>query len=399
MGICHSYGHKKRQIITANQNNINTSNNPKELNGNLNNINLIITHSNQVLLSNNPAIITDANPQLKILTSPNEKHEKTPSTSSSKSTATRVYDHNSPKIFNIEATLGEIEIPIFVEKNENITININYNNNIQNIWSFLKKEQPIDYLGYPKYKYNDYNIGALLLRITGSQKIYNINNKIFSFKANSKGSLLFWANLNPNDYPIYEPKGFIQIIITGGNHIYENELNPPYDINKNYTKNNNYIIKEKKILKYINKARNNLPGFINDYFDINDNNEINQELKDYISKNNFIRKELINDNELNIIAQEHCEYLCTNGTNGEIGKDGIKSEDKIKKKLNVYYSKVNIIYGINNPLLIVKRMIQDKYSKSKKNRTNIFFHQLKKVGICLREHIAYKYCCVIAFSE
>ena len=399
MGICDSYGHKKRKIIIANQNNINSLNNPKENDGNKNNNNLIITHDNEVQLSNFPKTITDTNLQPKILTSPNQKYEKTPSTFSSNSTATRIYSPNSPKIFNIEATLGEIEIPIFVEKNESITININDNNNIQNIWSFLKNEQPIDYLGYRKYKYKDYNIGALLLRITGSKKIYNINNKIFSFKADSKGSLLFWANLDPNDYQIYEPKGFIQIIITGGNHIYENELNPPYDINKHNNKNNIYIIKEKKILKYINRARNNLLDFINDYFVINDIEEINQELKCYVSKNNFKRKELNNDNDLKIIAQEHCEYLCANGTNGEIDKDGINIENKIKKKLNSFYSKISIIYGINNPLLIVKSIIQDKYSKSKKNRNNLFFHQFKKIGICLREHIAYKYCCVIAFSE
>ena len=399
MGICQDNGSKKRQIITANQSNIHSSNNIKEKNENINTNNLIITHNNEDQFSKFPTKITDTNPQPKIFTSQNQKYEKAPSTLSSNSTATRIYSPNSPKIFNIEANLGEIEIPIFVEKNENITININYNNNIQNIWSFLKNEQPIDYLGYPNYKkYKDYNIGALLLRITGSPKIYHINNKIFSFKANSKGSLLFWANLNPYDYPIYEPKGFIQIIITGGNHIYENELNPPYDINKNNKKYNNFIIKEKKILKYINKARNNLLAFINDYFDTN-NNEINQELKFYVNKYNFKRKELINDNKLNILSQEHCEYLCINGTNGKIDKDGINLEDKIKKKLNTFYCKTNIIYGINNPLLLVKRMIQDKYSKCKKNRDNIFFHQFKKVGICLREHFAYKYCCVIAFSE
>ena len=399
MGICQSYGSKKKQIIKANQNKINPLiNNSLKKNENINN-NIIITHNNEVQISNFPKIKTDSNPQIKILASQNQKYEKAPSTFSSNSTATRINSPNTAKIFNIEATLGEIEIPIFVEKNENITITINYNNNIQNNWSFLKNEKPVDYLGYPNYKYKSYNIGALFLRITGSPIIYNINNKIFSFKAISKGSLLFWANLNPNDYPIYEPKGFIQVIINGGNHIDENELNPPYDINKPNNKNNNYVIKEKKILKYINKARSNLLEFTNNYFDINDNNEINQELKNYIYKNNYKRKELRNDNELNIITQKHCDYLCINGTNGEIDMDGIYLADKIKKKFNVFYCKINIIYGINNPLLIVKRMIQDKYSKSKKNRDNLFFHQFNKIGICLREHIAYKYCCIITFSE
>ena len=228
-----------------------------------------------------------------------------------------------------------------------------------------------------------------MLRIKGSQNIYILNNKINSFKANSNGSLLFWANLNPNDFSIYEPKGSLQISIIGGNHIFEKELNPYYNIN-----NEN----EKKILKYINKARNNILQFAKDYFNMRDN-EINQEIINYINKNNFQRNELIINKELNNISKEHCEYLCSVGTTGENDKDGLNIKNKIKKKCNSFFTSVNIIYGINNPLLIVKNMVLDKYSKSKVNRTNLLYHRINKAGICLREHISYKFCCVISFSE
>ena len=70
--------------------------------------------------------------------------------------------------FNIEATIGEIEIPIYVEKNENIIIQINP----QSSWSFFPNENPVNYLGYQKYQYKSHNIGAFFLRITESQIDY-----------------------------------------------------------------------------------------------------------------------------------------------------------------------------------------------------------------------------------
>ena len=45
----------------------------------------------------------------------------------------------------------------------------------------------------------------------------------------------------------------------------------------------------------------------------------------------------------------------------------------IKNKIKNNHFGESIIYNINNPLLIVKNLIIDKYSKKKKNRQNLFF--------------------------
>ena len=387
MGVCQNFIRKKKRIITINEKN--------KID------NLMIAHK-EVQFSNFPTAVSDT-PHSKILSSPQNKCGQTCSNLSSHSTSSPICTPHTSLNFNIEATIGETEIPIYVDKNENIIIKIIENKNSQNTWSFLPSEKPIDYLGYPNYKYKDNNIGSLFLRISGSQIIYRLDKKINSFKANSKGSLLFFANLDPNDYSLYEPKGALEINIIGGNIIYENELNTPYDINNiNIPKNCfnfNYLIKEENILKYINKARNSILEFYNEYFNINDIWEINNDLKDFVNQNNFKRKELKFNNELNNITQKYCEDLCNNGTTGDNIIDGLNIKQKIKKQHNIYFTGVNIIYGINNPLLIVKRMILDKYSKKKNNRINIFFHQYKNIGICLREHISYKYCCLIAFSD
>ena len=399
MGVCQNHGRKNNSIITIKG--MNKTNNPNIIQGRINQNKLKISKNYNIQYSNFPASFQEDNPQEKILSPPGQKYSKTSSNLSSNSTNVCVATPPSPMNFNIIATIGEVEIPIYVEKDENIIIKINENNtNTQNFWSFLPKEKPIDFSGYPNYKYKDKNVGTLLFRITGSRTIYHINKQINSFKASAKGSLLFWANLDPNDYQIYEPKGSIEINITGGNHFFETELSTPYDINNIYKENNNYnniIIKD--ILKYINKARDNILKFYKDYFYINDINHINKELEDFINKNNFKRKELVYDKELNMLAEEHCNYLCINNTNGEFDKNGFNIKDKIKNKLNIFFERVNFIYGINNPLLIVKSMFEAKYSKLRKNRINLLFHQMKRVGISLKEHKAYKFCCVIAFSE
>ena len=311
---------------------------------------------------------------------------------SSSSTKAQILPTSNPHTFEMPAILGEIEIPILVERNEKILIKINNDeNNKNNCWSFLINEKPVNYLGYPNYKYRNINIGALLLRITGDNKIYHLNKTENFININDRGNLLFFANLKNIDYPIYEPKGSLSISIYGGNYLAENELFFSRNINcfSNKDKINIEDNKENQILDYINKARNNLKKFFHFYF--SNIEEINLELKEYLFKYKK-RKELIICKELNTLAKKHCEELCENETSGFIGIDN----PEIKK--NKFFGE-SVIYITNNPLLIVKNLILDKYSKKKKNRENLFFEKFNKIGIYLKEHPIYKYCCVLIFSD
>lgn len=400
MGVCHNF-RKKNVTIKVKQK---TENDSEKLREEKEKQKTITTHIKDVQYSNFPTAVSDKSPQSKFFSAPeNNVHNH-----SNLSSGSCFVTPHSSLIYKIEATLGEVELPIYVEKNENIIVQINPDdNNSQITWSFLQKENPINYLGYQNYKYKEYNLGALFLRISGSDLVYLLDKNINAIKASSNGNLLFSANLDPNDYSIYEPKGSLSLKIIGGNIIDEAEFYSPYpyDIN-NYTNkniNNNFYnqnLNEKKILKYINKARKNLLEFFKDYFYNYDNNKISQELIEFVDKNNMSIKDLTYSEELNIIAKEHCEDLCINGISGNIGTDGSNLQDRLKKyNIKSFYNGENIMYGINNPLLIVKKMIEDKYSKSKNNRKNIFSPQFTKVGVYLREHIAYKYCCVVVFSE
>ena len=384
MGVCYNF--KKRNKTIKINKNINNNNNSAKHKKTEKNKTLIISHINEFQYSNFPTAVSESNPQSKI------SHDNGQTHSNYSSASSQMITPHCCLTFNIEATIGEIEIPIYVEKNENIIIQINP----QSSWSFLPNENPVNYLGYQKYQYKAHNVGAFFLRITESQMVYHLEKDVNSLKCNSKGSLLFWANLDPNDYSIYEPKGSLSVKIIGGYNINEIEDN---SVGNNDIKDNNND-QEKKILKYINKARNDLFQFFNDYFYYNNNDGMNKELSEFIKNNNVQMKELIFCKELNMGAKKHCEDLCRNGTSGDIGTDGLDLKERIKKyNYNSFFIKEVIIYGINNPLLIVKQLIEDKYSKNKNNRKNVLFNQLNKIGICLMKHIAYKYCCVIILSD
>ena len=337
----------------------------------------------------------------------NNKYDTSPTNISSNSTCVQTCPLNKPIDFTIEATIGEIEIPILVEKNEKIIIKINQNNDTnnknnlseQNLWSFLRNEKPVNYLGYNNHKYKNINLGSLHLRISGDKKVYCLDKLENQIIAHEKGNLLFYANLDINDYLIYEPKGSISISIMGGNYFYDNDLYFSYNINCFSNKNKiNIDSKEYKIFNYINKVRSNLKKFFSDYYSNNDS--INHEFKEFIYNNlNNKRKELKMTKELNELAEKHCEDLCENETGGHMGTDGQDLKSRIKNYCNCNFYGESIIYNINNPLFIVKNMLQDKYSKKKKNRNNLFFNQYNKVGICLKEHPIYKFCCVIVFTE
>lgn len=393
MGICQNNFNKSRIKIKRNE----ERNNLKEkVNKKNKEKKHIITNNYEYHNSNHPTGVSDENPSSKIF-------PKTPSNISSNSTRSHMITprSSSPPNFIIEATIGEIEVPIYLEKGENFSIIIEpTNDNIsQNKWSFLQNENPVDFTGYNNYQYNNINIGAIMLRIKGSQKINLLNKSNNTFTADSSGNILISANLNPNDYSIYEPKGLLSLTIIGGNYSEEKDLNSSFEINlvKKMSLNYDFQMKEIKISKYINEARNNLHKFIEDYFMPE---EINKDLKDFIEEIKFERNELKICEELNIISREHCEDLCQNNTCGDIGADGSSLEDRLKKKFKkLFFFGESISYEIDNPLLIVKRMIQDKYCKKKLNRENIFFIRYNKIGVCLRKHLAYKFCCVIVFSE
>lgn len=318
--------------------------------------------------------------------------------SSYRSFSIRTYNNNKIFELEIEAFIGEREYPIFISKNSKIEINILEDENY--LWSFLPNEKNVDFKGYTKYKYNDLNLGCLLLRVSSSHDYIHIDSNKFKFTSIEEGSLIFSANLDFDKSLFYEPKGSLKLIIKGGD-IYDikmiDELTD-YDYKPiNYKKKDEKVHSEINlaILRYINKARINIKKYINDFiFDYEHQEEDNT---------SFISKKLNSleiDNKLYKVAEAHCKYLCANGTSGHIGSEGSTLQNRIEKqKIKSKEYDECIVYCNNNPISIINSLIINRYSKNKKDRKILLNDKFKKVGISLGEHLYFGYCCVIVFSD
>ena len=176
----------------------------------------------------------------------------------------KTYNNNKVFEIEIEAFVGEREYPIYITKNSKIEINLSEDKNY--LWAFLPKEKKIDFKGYSNYKYNDHNLGCLLLRISTSHDYIPVESNKFTFTSEEEGSLIFSANLDFSQSLL----GSLKLIIKGGDIHDMKKIDELTDYNYksiNYKKKDEKAHSEIKltISRYINKARNNIKKYINDF--------------------------------------------------------------------------------------------------------------------------------------
>jgi hypothetical protein len=375
MGVCNSQNKNDNEEVVPN-NYINQS--KKKQNGNEDNLN------NQKIIKAN---IRDDKKKMSKSENINLKTSKL-----SVNIMNNNKDSNLYKI-NFEASIGETELPIFVNENEKIKIIIE--NSEEKTWSFLNDELT-NYNGYSNYIYKRYNLGCLFCRISSSKIKHEINSNKFIFKTESPGSILLSCNLDLNNVSNYQLKGSINLKINGGKIMNYDEISKlcHYKLKGLYSDNNEND--EEKIFRYINMARIEPLKFSKDYLYFLDKNEdIIQIMNEYSSLPELSRNiSLIN------AAKKHNDDISLNGTTGHIGTDKSNVKDRIYKfDKNFDYFGENIYFGINNPLYIVINMLIDKYGHEKQNRNNILDERFQEVGISLGEHLIYGYSCVIVFGS
>lgn len=314
--------------------------------------------------------------------------------SSSKSKDENLKIHKNKLEFTFKAMLGEKEYSIYIKKNSEIEIYVIPGDN--SLWGFLPNEELTDFKGYENYKYNNLNIGNLLIRISSSKQYISITQNKNTFRASASGSLMISANLDPNNYPSYTPNGSMNIKIIGGIYYDNNKIDELTEykyLQYEKSKSSNHLSGENiEISRYINKARSNIKKYINDFIIDSNINDIN------IKEENELPFCQISD-KLYKIAEEHCQNLCKNGTSGYIDPDGALAK-KLMEEQNISPNDWAecIIFGINNPISIVNYLIVDKYSKNKKYRNILLNKKYLHMGISLNKHISYGFCCIIIFS-
>ena len=247
-----------------------------------------------------------------------------------------------------------------------------------------------------------------MCRISTSSEIFAVLNKTNEFRAPSAGSLIFYFNLDVNDKDAYLPFGKINVSLVGGRLMNEGDMDKKlgYEVKANILLNQGHIpnnynnIVEIQILRYINKARNNLSKFCADYIENNEGFlKYKNEIKSLIEKYNTRLNSYEMNEDLFKAAKEHSCDLSKYGVYGTLGTDNSSTKCRINKYLN--YNNIygeTIIYGIKNPLLIVTNILIDKFNKDKMNRHNILNSDFNYIGINIQKHIVFQYCCVLVFS-
>jgi hypothetical protein len=394
------------------KNHLNKNNNPNKNNNN-NNININInkrnSHNNNIKQSNsefqkkiyfensnhNHISKTKSNNIIKSSINKNVNltinEESSIENNYSNNQITNSINQNNEYEFPLEATIGEVEIPIYLKKGQTFEILILDENEK---WSFFPDEEKITISGYEFKEYNKFKIGSLLYRISSSSEFHSVNLKNKKKIAESDGTLLLSANLDPYETD-YEPEGKIHLKICGGEK-YEN-FNKVDELNgfklKNTRDNNYNIINNKKeinTIRYINLVRVNPKNFCSYYlFNLKDNQK-----KNLLNEVTSIH-ELIIDLNLSRIAIQMAEEIANEDTTGHLNNNELSMKMQ-QNKISFKSFSENILYGNDNPLLIVSKMLVDN---NPHNRFNILDNRFTHIGIGIRKHMVYKWICVIIFVE
>lgn len=301
---------------------------------------------------------------------------------------------NNIFLIKFPASIGEIELPVFVNKDEQIEISID--NKYPDQRSFMN-DRKINYKGCEDILYKNKNLGSIFCRISSNRTLHHLDEDTISFKADSPGSLILSCNLDLDNYSYYNFKGCVHLKIKGSQKKSYLELSRNCDYKlSNYSSKNIINEKEEQILRYINMLRISPQKFCEDYlYYINENESIIKLLKECTNLN-----EITLDSNLVKVAQTHNKDLCDNGTIGHIGTNKSTIKDRISNvDKKIKYFGENLYYGIENPLLIVISMIVDKYDIEVKNRINLLDPNFTHFGISLMEHPIYEFSCVIDFIQ
>lgn len=294
------------------------------------------------------------------------------------------------------AIVGEIELPILLEKGSAVEISIKSGSNV---WSFYDKnydKKQSNFLGNPNEQFKGKNIGALVFRVSKEKDTHLIDKLKVTFHPNDQSTILISANLNPFDYNNYKPNGSVLLKIKGGRCKSFFEIYRVLGYNICPVPPKKMSMFEEAVLMYINLIRVNPQRFYKEYI-LPQNLEISEEDEKFFKEVTPVSPLTWSEILFNA-AKEHCIDLGTNGTTGHLGSDNSTLKNRIEKhskgkEIPIFGE--NCEFSKNNPLLIVSYMILD-FSKSKRN--NIFYPEFNSIGVSLQDHYSFRYCCVVVFG-
>jgi hypothetical protein len=279
--------------------------------------------------------------------------------------------------FSIVASNIHKMIPIWLEQGNSI------NFKVSGQWGFEENNELFDSYGCDNFeeKPNDKTFGCLLGYIPGDT--YFIVFDELEYKPKISGPLYLFQN---NGLFSVNPKGQLDLEITGATpmNIYEIERKLGWDLKTINTSIPEMKEEEITLICLINKARTNPKLFVKQFLNTNNPNEAEliQELNEMIPIN-----PLKTDNVLYNVSKNHAIDLGNSEMVGHISSNGMGIEDRLKGNLimsNIFAE--NCIFGYNDPLEIVTRLLIDEDNEDRNQRKIILSKEFNKVGISIQRH-------------
>jgi hypothetical protein len=306
------------------------------------------------------------------------------------------YVKDKSLIFNFEATLDEIILPVWIYANTTIKMTVIGSWNIFENENFFTSSGIQD-IGSDITPY-DLPVGALCGYIQGGD-VFLIRGETSVISKNSGPLVLFQNN---GEYDV-KPNGSLLVIIEGAVEMPLEEIETFLGWDSKILEDINICNfmseVEKNILYYLNKLRANPPLFAKLYlYHRKSKSKSDEECYEYLLTLNSIP--LLKPNlDLYRAAKIHANDMASNNMTGHQSSNGKNLKDRLDN-LNIDINKIgeNCSYGISNALAIVLELLVDE-TESKGHRRNLLDSNFQIVGITLDKHPIWGVSCVQDFSK
>jgi hypothetical protein len=156
---------------------------------------------------------------------------------------------------------------------------------------------------------------------------------------------------------------------------------------------------ERDVIFFCNLARLDGKAFCDALLDIRDSdNSYEKSLVETLDTTKDVPM-LYPNEQLCKASAAHAEDIGPKGLVQHASSDGTKTFDRVRQYYNSGTMAENIAAGNGKALAIVRQLLVDQGVESLGHRKNILSAKYNRIGVAIRPHSTYKYCCVQDFSD
>lgn len=269
-------------------------------------------------------------------------------------------------------------IPIWIDKYTTVSFKV------AGEWGFFEHNELFDSLGCPSFeeKPNNMNFGSLVGYIPGEPYFAVYDG--MQIVPEKDGPLYLFQN---NGLYSVNPRGSLEIEIKGGTpmSLYEIEKQLGWDLGNLDTSIPEMKEDEVALLILLNKVRTNPKLFAQQYL-INTGKAVENELEEVLNTMDVLPV-LSTNKKVYEISRNHAIDLGQNKIAGHTSSNGLNMEQRLQQGgINTKVFAENCIFGYNDPLEIILRLLIDEDNENRNQRKIILSKDFNIVGISIEPH-------------